>query len=69
MARRVIYSIVDCTDGRFAVAVRAASGTQYWRRGMLTLAEAEDCVEDLRAALASCGVALVRRDTPDTGQG
>ncbi|WP_449410347.1 hypothetical protein [Methylobacterium komagatae] len=69
MARRVIYSIVDCIDGRFAVAVVAASGTQYWRGGMLTLAEAEDCVEDLRAALASCGVALVRRDTPDMGQG
>lgn len=62
MARQVTYSIVDCADGRFAVVAVAASGSRYWRGGLLTLAEAEACAEDLRVALAGCGIALVCLD-------
>jgi hypothetical protein len=62
MAHRVAYSIVDCADGRFAVIAVAASGATYQRGGLLTLADAEACVEDLRVALAGCGVALVNLD-------
>lgn len=58
MARPVTYSIVDCADGRFAVVAIAASGNAYRRGGLLTLAEAEACVEDLRVALACCGAVL-----------
>jgi hypothetical protein len=64
MATRVTYSIVDCVDGRFAVVAVSASGATYRRAGLLTLAEAEACVDDLRVALAGCGVALVRLDGP-----
>ena len=64
MARPVTYSIVDCPDGRFAVVAVASSGATYRRGGLRTLAEAEACVEDLRAVLA-CGVGvLARRDEP-----
>ncbi|GEL43701.1 hypothetical protein MEX01_42920 [Methylorubrum extorquens] len=58
----VTYRVVDCPDGRFAVVVVAASGAAYWRNGLLTLAEAEACVEDLRAILAHCGAALACYD-------
>nr|WP_318284375.1 MULTISPECIES: hypothetical protein [unclassified Methylobacterium] len=40
----------------------AKSGTAYWRGGLLTLAEAEACVEDLRAMLLLCGAALACSD-------
>lgn len=71
MTRPVTYRIVDCPDGHFAVVAMAKSGTAYWRGGLLTLAEAEDCVEDLRAMLSLCGAALACSDhtlnphTPD----
>ncbi|MDR7039482.1 hypothetical protein J2X36_004258 [Methylobacterium sp. BE186] len=54
------YSIVDHADGRFAVVAASASGSVYWRCGFLTLAEAERCVEDLRATMVVCGAPLVR---------
>ena len=60
MVRPVTYRIVDCPDGRFAVVAVAASGTAYRRGGLLSLAEAEACVEDLRTTLASCGTPLLR---------
>lgn len=60
MGRPVTYSIVDCADGRFAVIAIAATGARYRRGGLLTLAEAEACVEDLRVALACCGTELAR---------
>ncbi|MER2251751.1 hypothetical protein ABS772_17680 [Methylorubrum podarium] len=40
----------------------AKSGTAYWRGGLLTLAEADACVEDLRAMLSLCGAALACSD-------
>ncbi|WP_286134172.1 hypothetical protein [Methylobacterium sp. Leaf123] len=40
----------------------ATSGTAHWRGGLLTLAEAEACVEDLRAMLALCGAELACYD-------
>jgi hypothetical protein len=66
MTRPVTYRIVDCPDGRFAVIAVATSGTAYWRGGLLTLAEADACVEDLRAMLSLCGAALACSDhAPD----
>lgn len=62
MARAVTYSIVDCADGRFAVVAIATSGATYRRGGLLTLSEAETCVEDLRVALACCGTVLAHHD-------
>jgi hypothetical protein len=68
MARSVTYSIVDHPDGRFAVVAASAAGSVHWRCGFLTLAEAEQCVEDLRAMMAACGAVLVRweAELPDT---
>lgn len=62
MTRPVTYRIVDCPDGHFAVVAMAKSGTAYWRGRLLTLAEAEACVEDLRAMLSLCGAALACSD-------
>lgn len=60
MTEPVTYSIVDCPDGRFAVMAVLASGSVHRRGGLLTLAEAEACVETLRVLVAACGAPLVR---------
>ncbi|GEP07995.1 hypothetical protein MOX02_60330 [Methylobacterium oxalidis] len=39
----------------------------YWRCGFLTLAEAEQCVEDLRTVMAACGALLVRWEAERPG--
>ncbi|AWN42858.1 hypothetical protein [Methylobacterium durans] len=67
MARPVTYSIVNHPDGRFAVVAVSASGSVHWRCGFLTRAEAEQCVEDLRAVMAACGAPLVRREAERPG--
>ncbi|GEP03063.1 hypothetical protein MOX02_11010 [Methylobacterium oxalidis] len=54
------YSIIDHPGGQFAVVAVSASGSVYSRRGFQTLAEAEQCVEDLRAVMAACSAPLVR---------
>lgn len=59
MARPVTYSIVCCPDGRFAVVAELASGSVHWHGGLLTLAEAETCVETLRVLMEACGAPLV----------
>jgi hypothetical protein len=61
MGRPVTYSIVDCPDGRFAVEAVSASGSAHCRSGFRTLAEAEQCVEDLRLTMIVCSTPLVRR--------
>lgn len=53
-------SIIDCPDGRFAVQASMASGAVYRRGPLLTLTEAETCVEELRALMALCGAPTVR---------
>ncbi|MDR7037653.1 hypothetical protein J2X36_002404 [Methylobacterium sp. BE186] len=60
MPRPVTYRIVDDSDGLFAVAALSSSGALYRRGGFRTLAEAERCIEDLRAAMVACGAPLVR---------
>jgi hypothetical protein len=69
MAKPVTYSIVRCPDGRFAVVAVLASGSVHRRDGLLTLAEAEACVETLRVLMEACGARLVRREggLPSTG--
>ena len=62
MTEPVTYSIVDCPDGRFAVVAVLASGSVHRRGGLLTLAEAEACVETLRVLVAACGAPLVRSE-------
>jgi hypothetical protein len=63
MARPVTYSIVDCPDGRFAVMAIAASGAVHLRGGLMTLADADMCVETLRVLMEACGAALVYCET------
>ena len=60
MTRPVTYRIVGCPDGRFAVMAVMASGSLYHRGGLLTLSEAETCVETLRVLMATCGAPLLR---------
>jgi hypothetical protein len=59
MARPVRCSIVDMPDGRFAVVAAPASGKVFRRAGLLTRAQAEECVDLLRALMAACGAAVV----------
>ncbi len=59
MARPVRCSIVDMPDGRFAVVAASASGKVFRRAGLLTRAQAEECVDLLRALMAACGAAVV----------
>jgi hypothetical protein len=56
----VTYSIIDCPDGRFAVLAFSASGSVYRRGALLTLTDAESCVEELRALMALCGASIGR---------
>lgn len=60
MARPVTYSIVGCPDGRFAVVAVSSSGSVHRRGGLLTLAEADACVETLRVLMKACGASLMR---------
>lgn len=62
MTRPVTYSIVDCPDGRFAVVAVMASGSVHRRNGLLTRAEAEVCIEALRALMAACGAPLLHQE-------
>lgn len=55
------YSVVDYADGRFAVLAVSASGSVYVRGPLLTLAEAEMCIEELRALMTLCGAPLARQ--------
>lgn len=57
----VTYSIEDCPDGRFAVVAVLSTGSVHRRGPLLTLAEAEICVEELRALMAHCGAPVTRR--------
>ena len=61
MGRPVTYSIIDCPDGRFVVLAISPAGSAYRRGPLLTLAEAETCVEELRALMGLCGAPIVRR--------
>lgn len=56
------YSIVGGPDGRFTVVAVSASGSVHRRSGLLTLAEAEACVETLRVLVEACSAPLVRWD-------
>ncbi|WP_336489481.1 hypothetical protein [Methylobacterium nigriterrae] len=59
MTRPVCYSIVDLPDGSFGVVAVVGSGKVFRRVGLLTLAEAEECVEVLRAAMAACRAPVI----------
>ena len=69
MGRPVTYSIVDGPDGRFTVVAVSAAGAVHRREALPSLAAAEACIEDLRAAMSGCGSALVRYEPepPDPG--
>lgn len=68
MVRSVAYSLVDYPDERFAVVAISASGSMHRRGGLLTLAEAEACVETLRVLMEACGATLVlwKGELPNT---
>lgn len=67
MARPVRCSIVDMPDGRFAVVAVLASGKVFGRMDLLTLAEAEESVDLLRAAMMVCGAPVITDLAPPEG--
>jgi hypothetical protein len=69
MRRPVIFSIIDCADGRFAVLAISSSGSIYRRGPLLTLAEAEACIEELRELMEACGFPLAREAGEVSGRG
>ena len=60
MVQRVTYSIIDQPDGRFDVVVVLGATSLYAREGMMTLAEAEEELDCLRALMAACGAPVVQ---------
>ena len=60
MVQRVTYSIIDRPDGRFDVVVVLGATSLYAREGLMTLAEAEEELECLRALMAACGAPVVQ---------
>ena len=59
MGRPVTFGVVNEPEGRFAVVAVSGSGSVNRRSGFPSLAEAERCIEDLRAAMAACGAPLL----------
>jgi hypothetical protein len=59
MAQPVTYSIFDRSDGRFEVIVVLGSSSLYAPPGFMTLAEAEEWVEDLKVLMEACGAPVV----------
>ena len=59
MAQRLTYSIVDQPDGRFGILVFLDSGSLHSREGLMTLAEAEEEIDLLRALMAPFGAPVV----------
>lgn len=59
MAQKLIYSIVDQPDGRFDILVLRGSRSLYARTGLMTLAQAEDEIDLLRALMAPLGAPVV----------
>ena len=58
MAQPVTYSIFDRSDGRFDVIV-LGFGSLYSPPSFMTLAEAEEWVEDLKVLMEACGSPVV----------
>ena len=56
----MIYSIIGRPDGRFALRASMTSGAMCRRGPLLTLTEAELCVEELRALMALFNAPIVR---------
>ena len=67
MVQRVTYSIIDRLDGRFDVVVVLGATSLYAREGLMTLAEAEEELECLRALMAACGAPVVQLVSSDDG--
>ena len=67
--RPVTYNIIDCPDGRFAVEPSMASGAADRRGPLLTLTEAELCVEEQRALMALFNAPIVRGRGEVLGRG
>jgi hypothetical protein len=67
MARLVTYSIFDRSDGRFEVIVILGANSLYAPPGFMTLAEAEEWIEDLKVLMEACGAAVVLGTTTAAG--
>ena len=67
MVKRVTYSIIDQPDGRFDVVVLLGATSLFAREGLMSLAEAEEEVECLRALMAACGAPVVQAIGSDDG--
>lgn len=69
MVQPVVWRIIDRADGQFAILATLPSGKMYCRGAFLTLAEAEACVEELRALMTACGAPLIAWFEGDTSVG
>ena len=64
MAQRLTYSIVDQPDGRFDILVLLGARSLYARTGLMTLAQAEEEIDLLRALMAPLGAPVVQWTGP-----
>ena len=64
MAQRLTYTIVDQPDGRFDILVLLGSGSLYVRTGLMTLAEADEEIDLLRALMTPLGAPVVHWTGP-----
>jgi hypothetical protein len=60
MGQPVTDRTVAPPDERFAVETISTYGSAYYRSGFLTLAEAEQGVEEFRQIMVACGAFFVR---------
>ena len=67
MARLVTYGIFDRSDGRFEVIVILGANSLYATPGFMTLAEAEEWIEDLKVLMEACGATVVLGTTMAAG--
>ena len=67
MAQPVTYGIFDRSDGRFDVIVVLGSSSLYAPPGFITLAEAEEWVDDLKVLMKACGAVVVLGTTMAAG--
>lgn len=67
MARLVTYGIFDRSDGRFEVIIILGANSLCVTPGFMTLAEAEEWIEDLKVLMEACGATVVLGTTMAAG--
>ncbi|MDP4023896.1 hypothetical protein Q8W71_14790 [Methylobacterium sp. NEAU 140] len=67
MARPVNCHVIDRPDGRFDVVAIIRPRRIFRRQGLMTRAEAEACIDDVRTLMSVFGAPVVQ-DSPPTGR-